>query len=593
MPAGRSLVQSLPPLHPGARHRRARPPFPSARAARTASGLALTLALALTFSPPARAAVQGPRSQEIRDGQGGLLTQGFAFANDGLGRTLAAGDFNGDGLDDLAVAEMESLVGQGEGAVRILYGSVEGLLGAGALPSQLIYDFLPASGALDREAFDDFGAALAAGDFDCDGKDDLAIGIPGEDVGGQADAGAVLVLSGSAIGLITSNLTGLEPQRFYQGLSSVGGTAEAGDRFGQALAVGNFDYGSGRDLAIGIPGEDDSRGSVLLLYSAIGCNRLGLTVPNYWGQDASGVLDTSEPGDQFGYRLAAGDFASDHADDLAVGIVGEDVAGQADAGAVQVLYGVPSLGLRSDGNQFWHESLIAAGGFTEAGDRFGEALATGDLNGDGVDDLAVGAPAEDVAFHPDAGAVTVLKGVAGSGLTGVASETLDQSTVVDGESLGDFDNFGYSLAIGDFIEGNAPGADLAIGIPQESVGFPVVYELEGAITLVPGGGSFLQTGQATLWSKGFFGSAGTLVLSPEYYGYALATGDFDGNGHADLAIGAVRVEGIDPFNNSVTSGAVYTLGGTLFSDGFERLGLDLWSATRGCASCLAEGEPEE
>jgi len=299
------------------------------------AGLALLLLAA--GSAPLSAELYGPRSRELRDGIGGAITPGFAFADDGLGRSLAVADFNGDGFEDLAVGELESLVHQSEGAVRILYSDSSGLLGEGALPAQLVTDFLPATGALDREAFDDFGAALAAGDFDCDGFFDLAIGIPGEDVSGQADAGAVLVLQGSAIGLITSNLLGYEPQRFNQGIASVGGSAEAGDRFGQALAVGNFDFGSGRDLAVGIPGEDSARGSVLVLYSAATCQELGHAVPQYFDQDTTGVVDSREDGDAFGTSLVAGDFQGDSADDLAIGVFGEDLPGQTDAGAVQIL----------------------------------------------------------------------------------------------------------------------------------------------------------------------------------------------------------------------------------------------------------------
>ncbi len=467
--------------------------------------LACALALTAFAATPLAAALQPFRSQELRDGIGGALTPGFAFANDGLGRTFAVGDFNGDGYDDLAVAEMESLVGQSEGAVRILYSSFGGLLASGALPAQLIYDFIPETGTLDREALDDFGSALAAADFDCDGKDDLAVGIPGEDIGAANDAGAVLILQGSSLGLVTSNLLGFEPHRFYQGLASVGGTAEAGDRFGAALATGNFDFGSGQDLAVGIPGEDSARGSVLTLYSASTCQELGAAVPFYWNQDSSGILDSAEDGDQFGFELATGDLQGDHADDLVIGVFGEDLEAQTDAGAVQVIYGQVLLGLRSDGNQLWHETLADAGGFTEEGDHFGEVLATGDLDGDGVDDLAIGAPAEDVSFHPDAGAVTVLKGSAAAGLTTNDAENFDQSGVADGETLEDFDNFGFALAIGDFIDGNSPGQDLAVGIPQESAGSPVPFAFEGAVTLLPGGGTFLEIGNANLWTKGSYG----------------------------------------------------------------------------------------
>jgi hypothetical protein len=91
--------------------------------------------------------------------------------------------------------------------------------------------------------------------------------------------------------------------------------------------------------------------------------------------------------------------------------------------------------------------------------------------------------------------------------------------------------------------------------------------------MVPGGGAALATSRAVLWSKGFFGSAGTLELSPEFYGYAMARGDFDGNGWDDIAIGAVLVEGVSPSGAATNSGAVYTLYGSaqvnaIFADGF-------------------------
>ena len=137
---------------------------------------------------------------------------------------------------------------------------------------------------------------------------------------------------------------------------------------------------------------------------------------------------------------------------------------------MQVVYGLPISGLSAANNQFWHENLADAGGFTETGDHFGEVLAAGDLDGDFIDELAIGAPAEDVSFHPDAGAVTVLRGAALLGLTTDSATLFDQSGVVDGETLGDFDSFGYSLRIGDFVDGSSAGNDLAIGIPYRTVG---------------------------------------------------------------------------------------------------------------------------
>src|SRR5947199_351050 len=91
-----------------------------------------------------------------------------------------------------------------------------------------------------------------------------------------------------------------------------------------------------------------------------------------------------------------GDFNGDGSADLAVGVPGEDVGGVNGAGAVNVLYGGTG-GLSATGNQLWSQDspgVLDAPGVSEF---FGQALAIGDLNGDGRDDLAVGVPYEDVA----------------------------------------------------------------------------------------------------------------------------------------------------------------------------------------------------
>jgi len=165
------------------------------------------------------------------------------------------------------------------GAVSVLYGSATGLSRTGG---QL---FSQVGGT--PEDTDQFGSALAAGDFNHDGAADLAASAPLEDVGSVADAGAVSVLYGSAAGL---SRTG------GQLFSQVGGIAEDFDRFGQALAAGDFNHDGAADLAAGAPEEDvgsvADAGAVSVLYGSVaGLSRTG---GQLFTQNSAGVPDYAE-----------------------------------------------------------------------------------------------------------------------------------------------------------------------------------------------------------------------------------------------------------------------------------------------------------
>ena len=544
----------------------------------------------LAAASPLHAELWGVRSRELQDGWQSPI-EGFAFLHDAFGNSLAAGDFNCDGRTDLAIFDNESLTDEQEGAVHVLYSDATGLPGT----DQIWKDFNPANGSNDRELLDRFGWALAAGNYDgnsFDGNDcdDLAIGIPGEDVGAAADAGGVLILYGFPFsGLASGSSPGA--WRWTLGAGGIGGTPATGDNLGAALASGDFDNDGKDDLAIGAPyaneGAVGNAGKVLVLY---GTTATGLSPTDHriFSQDSSGgdgtMQDSSESDDIFGYALAAGDFNQDLSDDLAIGVPGEDLGGIGSAGAVQVLYGFTNTGLRLTNNQAWNESNIDTAGALETNDNFGAVLAAGDVTGEGTDDLAIGAPLEDTDGFEDAGAVTLLWGQFGVGLATAGSERYDQSDLGDGESPGPFENFGYSLAIGDFIEMNGIGAsDLAIGIVQEKVLEVATgqdWTAAGGVTVVPGGFGLVPS-EAIFWAQGYRGSAGAERLNVgQLYGHALAAGDFDGNGHDDLAIGAPSVNGqLGPTTTGVDAGAIYVLYGALFADSFESADSTFWSAS--------------
>ena len=383
--------------------------------------------------------------------------------------------------------------------------------------------------------------------------------MPYQSVNGQGSAGAVHVVYGCASGVCTSL------HDYWTQDSLLEDRAEAGDHFGMALASGDFDNDGYGDLAIGVPGENVVRngveranaGAVNVLYGGPG----GLTFvgDQLWTQ---GPLDgTIEQGDSFGDELAVGDFDRDGFDDLAIGVSREGVNGDADAGAVNVIYGGPS-GLAQAGNQLWHQD-DSIYNEAEPGDRWGFSLAVGDFNGDLAEDLAVGAPGEDIGGASDAGMVNVLYGSPGQGLTDVGDQRFHEDRIA-GVSPEDFDGFGAELASGDF-DGDSFD-DLVVTVLLQDVG---TADDAGAVHVLYGGPQKLTTAGHQHWTQDSPG-VNTNPGHGETFGYSLAAGDFDGDNRTDLAIG-VPGQGIA---GEGSAGAVYVLHGD--SNGLTTGGDQLW-----------------
>jgi hypothetical protein len=160
----------------------------------------------------------------------------------------------------------------------------------------LLLGLPPAAAAPDRAGAEQ--AALV--DFNGDGFADLAVGAPGEGIGAAFAAGAVNVLYGSAAGLQPS------PDVFYQGPGGAGGVPEGHDRFGAAVARGDFDGDGFFDLAVGAPiervGSQQAAGAVSVFYASGGPGGVVTPGPAFL-QGSGGLGGTAEAFDFFGAAL--------------------------------------------------------------------------------------------------------------------------------------------------------------------------------------------------------------------------------------------------------------------------------------------------
>ncbi|HKQ76053.1 MAG TPA: Ig-like domain-containing protein [Blastocatellia bacterium] len=464
----------------------------------------------------------------------GITDLGSPLRGGGAGSSVAVGDLDGDGIDDLAIG---APLDNGAGQVHVFLGR--------ANPKGVVdLAIRPADVTIRGEASGDlFGSSLAIGDINGDRKADLIIGAPAADKSNAPDSGKVYAVPGALA-------PGVYDIEKIANLKIVGAARD--DHLGASVAVGKIGGALAPDsLIIGaplfdVPGTDaplTNAGCVYGFYGGTGV--AGVIDLGAWSADftIAGVVADG----QLGYSLATGNFNEDNATDIAIGAPSADFGSLKAAGIVYMVPGSPALKGAITPIQVFNGA--------DSGDAAGFSLAMGDLNGDGHSDLIVSAPEADGPNNarPGSGEVYILFGM--PSIQGSPSLLTIFGGSVNADQFPD--GLGYSVAAGDFTGDGIP--DLITGAPgadspgSTRIGVGAAYMIFGSRNLTAG--TFDLTSDAP--DLKIFGARPGDRLGAGGFAF----GKLDLAGAKDLAIGVPTASKAE--NASIGAGEVRVLRGVI------------------------------
>ena len=474
------------------------------------------------------------------DGTNGFILNGID-ADDFSGWSVSsAGDVNGDGYDDLTIGARGAAPG---GETYVVYGGASapgtgGVLDLGALDGTNGFT-LNGINANDRSGT----SVSSAGDVNGDGYDDLIIGARYADPNGDGNAGETYIVYGGANAPGTGGVLGLSMLDGTNGFTLTG--IDAFDFSGRSVSSAGDVNGDGYDdLIIGAdaadPNGDNTAGETYIVYGGANAPGTGGVLDLSALDGTNGfILNGFDAYDRAGFSVSsAGDVNGDGYDDLIIGAYRADPNGS-NSGETYVVYGGASA--PGTGGVLDLSTLDGANGFIlngiDGNDRSGISVSSaGDINGDGYDDLIIGASRADPNGDSDAGETYIVYGGASapgtggvldlSGLDGTNGFTLNGIDSGDRSgrsvsSAGDVNGDGYD----DLIIG-ARGAD-----PFSAGETYVIYGgATGTESLVP------VTAQGTAAADNFTGNAGDDSFT------AIATDDVVRGGAGDDTISVTALD---------------------------------------------------